>query len=100
MNFTNEGIILVAFILLYIYTWKIRNARMKLIRDIVAKYPDPTLPLRDINVAREVAMVTRQMDFTMIYPLANAFGGFKVTSSPTMAKIIVSTKQRIFPPYK
>ncbi|KAF9410137.1 hypothetical protein BGZ76_005566, partial [Entomortierella beljakovae] len=73
---------------------------MKRIRDIVAKYPDPTLPLRDVNVAREVAMVTRQMDFTMIYPLANEFGGFKVVSSPTMAKILVSTKQSVFPPHK
>ncbi|KAF9405499.1 hypothetical protein BGZ76_006558, partial [Entomortierella beljakovae] len=55
-TFQNEGMMLVALILLNIYTWKIRNERMKRIRDIVAKYPDPTLPLRDINVAREVAM--------------------------------------------
>ncbi|KAF9425927.1 hypothetical protein BGZ76_003019 [Entomortierella beljakovae] len=73
---------------------------MERIRDIVVKYPDPTLPLRDINVAREVAMVTRQMDFTMIYPLANVVAGIRVISSPTMCKILVSTKQSAFPPHK
>ncbi|ORX65798.1 hypothetical protein K493DRAFT_309406 [Basidiobolus meristosporus CBS 931.73] len=75
------------------YLTMVRITKYRRINEILRKYPDHTLPLRDKEIASEVLAVLRQFDFTFLLPLVNEFIGFKAVSIPSMSKIFVSTSQ-------
>ncbi|KAF9578649.1 hypothetical protein BGW38_005451, partial [Lunasporangiospora selenospora] len=85
--FATGGFALAAYMAL------VRHLRYQRIRRLQRKYPDPTLPLRNYEVAREVAASIIELDFPYITVVALEFALFKTYAIPTISKILASTKQ-------
>jgi len=81
------GGVLAAYMLL------VRHLRYRRIRKLLAKYPDPTIPLRDFPVAREVLSTSVNWDFPYLSEVALEFALFKTYSIPTISKILAATQQ-------
>ncbi|KAF9582079.1 hypothetical protein BGW38_000673 [Lunasporangiospora selenospora] len=86
-------LILITFIISYLLY--VRKRRYQGINELLAKYPDPTLPLRDISVAREVWGRTFEHDFPFTMEWSFMMSIFKIGSTPSVSKILVSTKQSV-----
>jgi len=81
------GVLLVAYMTL------VRHLRYRRINALLKKYPDPTLPLRDIKVAREVATATQAYEFPYLNVVSLEFALFKTYAIPTISKILAGSRQ-------
>ncbi|KAF9176620.1 hypothetical protein BGZ51_000226, partial [Haplosporangium sp. Z 767] len=75
------------------YMALVRHFRYKRINALLKKYPDPTIPLRNIEVAREVGSVVSDFDFPFLNVVSLEFALFKTYAIPSISKILASTKQ-------
>ncbi|KAK5822220.1 hypothetical protein F5H01DRAFT_289299, partial [Linnemannia elongata] len=80
-------------LLLFSYMSLVRHLRYRRINNLLRKYPDPTLPLRDLNVAREVTTATSGYDFPFVNVISLEFALFKTYAIPSISKILAATKQ-------
>ncbi|KAG0039397.1 hypothetical protein BGZ83_002821 [Gryganskiella cystojenkinii] len=71
----------------------VRHLRYQRINALLAKYPDPTLPLRDLAVATEVTAVINELEFPFLNVVSLEFASFKTYAIPTISKILAATKQ-------
>ncbi|KAF8946087.1 hypothetical protein BGZ47_001355 [Haplosporangium gracile] len=71
----------------------VRHLRYRRINNLLRKYPDPTLPLRDLAVANEVSAVTGGYDFPYVNVMSLEFALFKTYAIPSISKILAATKQ-------
>ncbi|KAK3841740.1 MAG: hypothetical protein J3R72DRAFT_368867 [Linnemannia gamsii] len=71
----------------------VRHLRYRRINNLLHKYPDPTLPLRDLKVAEEVATATGAYDFPYMTNVSLEFALFKTYGIPSISKILAATKQ-------
>ncbi|KAG0286649.1 hypothetical protein BGZ96_009281 [Linnemannia gamsii] len=71
----------------------VRHLRYRRINSLLRKYPDPTLPLRDLNVAREVFTATSAHEFPYVNVMSLEFALFKTYAIPSISKILAATKQ-------
>ncbi|KAF8937114.1 hypothetical protein EDD21DRAFT_363861 [Dissophora ornata] len=79
--------------LLLAYMALIRHLRFKRINALLKKYPDPTLPLRDYQVAKEVAGVVNDFEFPFLVEVSLEFALFKTYAIPSISRILAATKQ-------
>ncbi|KAK3808822.1 MAG: hypothetical protein JOS17DRAFT_796829 [Linnemannia elongata] len=71
----------------------VRRLRYRRINSLLRKYPDPTLPLRDPNVAKEVSTATSGYDFPFVNVVSLEFALFKTYAIPSISKILAATQQ-------
>ncbi|KAF9100859.1 hypothetical protein BGX29_006206 [Mortierella sp. GBA35] len=79
--------------LLLAYMGLVRHLRYRRINALLRKYPDPTLPLRNLAVAKEVAATVGEFDFPYLNVVSLEFALFKTYAIPSISKILVATKQ-------
>ncbi|KAF9988428.1 hypothetical protein BGZ75_009375 [Mortierella antarctica] len=82
-----------ASIVLLCYMAAVRRCRFRGIKTLLDKYPDPTTPLRDINVAHEVYSRTLLLDFPFMAGISLEMTGLKTFAIPSISKVLVATKQ-------
>ncbi|KAF9108488.1 hypothetical protein BGX29_011744 [Mortierella sp. GBA35] len=75
------------------YMAVVRHLRYRRINALLRKYPDPTLPFRDIHVAKEVSSTMGAYEFTYISVVSLEFALFKTYAIPSISKILAATKQ-------
>ncbi|KAF9140438.1 hypothetical protein BG015_001668, partial [Linnemannia schmuckeri] len=71
----------------------VRHLRYRRINNLLRKYPDPTFPLRDLAVAKEVSAATGGYDFPYVNVISLEFALFKTYVIPSISKILAATKQ-------
>ncbi|KAG0270244.1 hypothetical protein BGZ95_001766 [Linnemannia exigua] len=71
----------------------VRHLRYRRINALLHKYPDPTLPLRDLKVAKEVSTATGGYDFPYLNAVSLEFALFKTYAIPSISKILAATQQ-------
>ncbi|KAG0005729.1 hypothetical protein BGZ65_010321 [Modicella reniformis] len=76
-----------------VYMAIVRHLRFKRINALLKKYPDPTLPLRNLEIAREVNAVLDTLEFPYLIVVSLEFALFKTYAIPTISRILASTKQ-------
>ncbi len=81
------GAVLLAYMAL------VRHLRYKRINALLKKYPDPTLPLRNHDIAREVAATVAEYDFPFMNVVSLEFALFKTYAIPSISKILASTNE-------
>lgn len=81
------GLLLVAYMAL------VRHLRYRRINGLLRKYPDPTLPLHNLNVAGEVFTATGAHEFPYVNVMSLEFALFKTYAIPSISKILAATKQ-------
>ncbi|KAF9148533.1 hypothetical protein BG015_009725 [Linnemannia schmuckeri] len=79
--------------LLLAYMGLVRHLRYRRINALLRKYPDPTLPLRNLTIAREVVGNLSDLEFPYINVVSLEFALFKTYAIPSISKILVATKQ-------
>ncbi|KAF9571128.1 hypothetical protein EC968_000986 [Mortierella alpina] len=82
-----------ASIALICYVAAVRRYRFRGIKSLLDKYPDPTTPLRDINVAHEVYSRTFLLDFPFTAVIALEMTGLKTFAIPSISKVLIASKQ-------
>lgn len=75
------------------YMALVRHLRYKRINGLLKKYPDPTLPLRDLEVAREVSSAVSELEFPYLNVVSLEFALFKTYAIPSISKILAATKE-------
>ncbi|KAI7831450.1 hypothetical protein BC939DRAFT_391887 [Gamsiella multidivaricata] len=75
------------------YLLLVRHLRYQRINALLKKYPDPTLPLRDRNVAKEVSSNFADIDFPFLNVVSLEFALFKTYAIPSISKILAATRQ-------
>ncbi|KAG0348629.1 hypothetical protein BG004_004660 [Podila humilis] len=75
------------------YMALVRSLRYKRINGLLAKYPDPTLPLRNIEIARECFSVTSDLEFPFLNVTSLEFALFKTFALPSISKVLAATKE-------
>lgn len=75
------------------YMLLVRHLRYKRIRALLAKYPDPTLPLRNLDVAREISSSVAVLEYPYLNTVALEFALFKTYAIPSISKILAATRQ-------
>ncbi|KAG0256387.1 hypothetical protein BG011_004584 [Mortierella polycephala] len=71
----------------------VRRQRFRGIQQLLEKYPDPTLPLRNLKIAQEVWSRTIEYDFPFISDFSVEMSIFKACATPSISKILAATKQ-------
>ncbi|KAK3814822.1 MAG: hypothetical protein JOS17DRAFT_784346 [Linnemannia elongata] len=71
----------------------VRHLRYRRINALLRKYPDPTIPLRNLSIAYEVAANVSELDFPYINVVSLEFALFKTYAIPSISKILAATKQ-------
>ncbi|KAF9288763.1 hypothetical protein BGZ88_008056 [Linnemannia elongata] len=79
--------------LLLAYMGLVRHLRYRRINALLRKYPDPTIPLRNLSIAKEVAANVSELDFPYINVVSLEFALFKTYAIPSISKILAATKQ-------
>ncbi|KAG0274637.1 hypothetical protein BGZ96_004169, partial [Linnemannia gamsii] len=79
--------------LLIAYMGLVRHLRYRRINALLRKYPDPTLPLRNFTVAREVFGTISDLEFPYLNVVSLEFALFKTYAIPSISKILAATKQ-------
>lgn len=79
--------------LLLAYMGLVRHLRYRRINALLRKYPDPTLPLRNFTVAREVFGTISDLEFPYLKVVSLEFALFKTYAIPSISKILAATKQ-------
>lgn len=79
--------------LLLAYMGLVRHLRYRRINALLRKYPDPTIPLRNLSIAYEVAANVSELDFPYINVVSLEFALFKTYAIPSISKILAATKQ-------
>ncbi|KAF9923936.1 hypothetical protein FBU30_006006 [Linnemannia zychae] len=79
--------------LLIAYMGLVRHLRYRRINTLLRKYPDPTLPLRNLSVAREIAANVGEWDFPYLNVVSLEFALFKTYAVPSISKILAATKE-------
>ncbi|KAF9430867.1 hypothetical protein BGZ94_003040 [Podila epigama] len=75
------------------YMAYVRSQRFRRINALLAKYPDPTLPLRNIDIARECCANVSDLEFPYMNVTSLEFSLFKTFGIPSVSKVLVATKQ-------
>ncbi|KAF9920646.1 hypothetical protein FBU30_009495 [Linnemannia zychae] len=75
------------------YMALVRHLRYHRINGLLKKYPDPTLPLRDLAIAKEVIGALGGNEFPYMNVMSLEFALFKTYSIPTISKILAATRQ-------
>ncbi|KAF9973356.1 hypothetical protein BGZ73_003407 [Actinomortierella ambigua] len=78
---------------LALYVGYVRSQRYKRIRSLQAKYADPTLPLRNYEVAREITSSINNFEFPYLNTVSLEFALFKTYAIPSISAILHATKQ-------
>ncbi|KAI9315949.1 hypothetical protein BX666DRAFT_274113 [Dichotomocladium elegans] len=78
---------------LCLYLITVRCLRYRNINLLRQKYPDPTIALRDPDVAAEVYDCTARKDFPFLFAMAADIAAFKTFAIPSISKLLYSTKQ-------
>ncbi|KAI1317742.1 hypothetical protein EDD11_007916 [Mortierella claussenii] len=73
----------------------VRKRRYQGIKSLLKKYPDPTLPLRDLEVAREVYSRVFDYEFPFMMNIAIEMGVLKTCGIPSISKLLAATKQSV-----
>ncbi|KAG0212082.1 hypothetical protein BGX28_006843 [Mortierella sp. GBA30] len=81
------GAVLLAYMAL------VRHLRYKRINALVKKYPDPTIPLRNFQIAQEVSSTVSEFDFPFMNVVSLEFALFKTYAIPSISKILAATKE-------
>ncbi|KAF9438797.1 hypothetical protein BGZ76_004634 [Entomortierella beljakovae] len=71
----------------------VRRRRYRGINRLLKKYPDPTLPLRDLKVAQEINSFVTTYEFPFMTAFSVQMGVLKTNGIQSISKIVVSTKQ-------
>ncbi|KAF9123327.1 hypothetical protein BGX30_001515 [Mortierella sp. GBA39] len=79
--------------LLLAYMGLVRHLRYRRINALLRKYPDPTIPLRNLSIAYEVAANIGELDFPYVNVVSLEFALFKTYAIPSISKILAATKQ-------
>ncbi|KAF9126316.1 hypothetical protein BGW39_006713 [Mortierella sp. 14UC] len=79
--------------LLIAYMGLVRHLRYRRINALLRKYPDPTLPLRNLSVARELMGTVGEFEFPYLNVVSLEFALFKTYAIPSVSKILAATKQ-------
>nr|KAF9901429.1 hypothetical protein EC991_006182 [Linnemannia zychae] len=79
--------------LLVAYMGLVRFLRYRRINALLRKYPDPTLPLRNLSVAREIMGTIGEFEFPYLNVVSLEFALFKTYAIPSISKILAATKQ-------
>ncbi|KAF9909631.1 hypothetical protein EC991_008289 [Linnemannia zychae] len=80
-------------LILLSYLALVRHLRYRRINALLRKYPDPTLPLRDLQVAKDISIASGSLDFPYINIISLEFALFKTYAIPSISKILAATKQ-------
>ncbi|KAG0261175.1 hypothetical protein BG011_001281 [Mortierella polycephala] len=75
------------------YMALVRHFRYKRINALLKKYPDPTIPLRNLEAAREVSSIVGDLDFPFLNVVSLEFALFKTYAIPSISKVLAATKQ-------
>ncbi|KAF8982746.1 hypothetical protein BGZ46_000727 [Entomortierella lignicola] len=75
------------------YMAVVRYLRYRRINALLKKYPDPTLPLRDLAVAKEVSSNVSNYEFPYLNVTSLEFALFKTYAVPSISKILAATKE-------
>ncbi|KAG0230585.1 hypothetical protein BGW42_000849 [Actinomortierella wolfii] len=75
------------------YVAYVRSQRYKRMRALEAKYPDPTLPLRNHNIAKEITSAVNNFEFPYLFTVSLEFALFKTYAIPSISVILAATKQ-------
>ncbi|KAF8980705.1 hypothetical protein BGZ46_003837 [Entomortierella lignicola] len=78
---------------LVLYMGLVRKRRYQRINRLLEKYPDPTLPLRDLEVANEVWSIVSDYEFPFMVNFSIPMGVIKLSGIPSISKVTASTKQ-------
>ncbi|KAF9957122.1 hypothetical protein BGZ70_009616 [Mortierella alpina] len=81
------GTVLLAYMAL------VRHLRYKRINVLLKKYPDPTIPLRNHDIAREVAANVSEYEFPFLNVVSLEFALFKTYAIPSISKILAATNE-------
>ncbi|KAF9171439.1 hypothetical protein BGX21_000494 [Mortierella sp. AD011] len=90
---TFKTIITCSFVVLLCYMALVRKRRYQGINRMLKKYPDPTLPLRDLEVANEVWSFVSDCEFPFTFNFTVQMMLLKLSGIPSISKIVISTKQ-------
>ncbi|KAG0326409.1 hypothetical protein BGZ99_009550 [Dissophora globulifera] len=77
------------------YMAVVRKRRFQGINKLLKKYPDQTLPLRDLRVAEEVYTRSFGYDFPFMMNFAVGLSVLKTSSIPRITKIQVATRETV-----
>ncbi|KAG0308336.1 hypothetical protein BGZ98_008318 [Dissophora globulifera] len=83
----NYGIALIA------YMTVVRFFRYRRINALLKKYPDPTLPLRNPTVAKEIFSTFNDYEFPYLNVVSLEFALFKTYAIPSISKILAASKE-------
>ncbi|KAF9352680.1 hypothetical protein BGX26_009545 [Mortierella sp. AD094] len=75
------------------YMALVRKRRYQGINRMLKKYPDPTLPLRDLEVANEIWSFVSDYEFPFMVNFSVPMSVLKLSGIPSISKIVASTKQ-------
>jgi len=75
------------------YMALVRSLRYRRINALLAKYPDPTLPLRNLDIARECCSTINDFEFPYLNVTSLEFALFKTFAIPSISKVLVATKE-------
>ncbi|KAF9096929.1 hypothetical protein BGX27_001062 [Mortierella sp. AM989] len=75
------------------YMALVRKRRYQAINRMLKKYPDPTLPLRNLEVAYEVWSLTSHYEFPFMVEFSVPIFNLRVAGIPTASRVFASTKQ-------
>ncbi|KAG0098438.1 hypothetical protein BGZ93_000087 [Podila epicladia] len=75
------------------YMALVRSMRYRRINALLAKYPDPTLPLRNLDIARECCSNINDLEFPFLNVTSLEFALFKTFAIPSISKVLVATKE-------
>ncbi|KAF9164631.1 hypothetical protein DFQ26_001211 [Actinomortierella ambigua] len=78
---------------LALYVGYVRSQRYKRIRGLEAKYPDPTLPLRNYAIAKEISSSINNFEFPYLNTVSLEFALFKTYAIPSISALLAATKQ-------
>lgn len=80
-------------VVLGLYMAYVRSQRYKRIRSLQAKYPDPTLPLRNLDIAHEISSSINNFEFPYLNTVSLEFALFKTYAIPSISVILAATRQ-------
>ncbi|KAG0003076.1 hypothetical protein BGZ79_001730 [Entomortierella chlamydospora] len=88
-----KTIVTCSSVVLLCYMVLVRKRRYQGINRMLKKYPDPTLPLRDLEVANEVWSFASDWEFPFMFNFTVQMIILKLSGIPSISKIVASTKQ-------
>ncbi|KAF9586257.1 hypothetical protein BGW38_007904 [Lunasporangiospora selenospora] len=80
-------------VVLVVYVSFVRHQRYRRIKALLHKYPDPEIPLRDLDVATEVLSAVRDYEFPFTYGNGLEISLLSTYGIPSISAILAATGQ-------